>query len=77
MTEDDMCVATPGRVVEVKGNKAKVDFSGNLLTVDVSLVDAAPGDYVLAHAGIAIEKLDREKAEELFRLFEEIGDLSR
>jgi hydrogenase expression/formation protein HypC len=68
-----MCVATPGRVVEIDGNTAKVDFSGNLVRVNISLVEASVGDYVLTHAGMAIEKLDPEKAEELIKLFEEIA----
>lgn len=68
-----MCVATPGRIVEIEGNTAKVDFSGNIVRVNVSLVDASVGDYVLTHAGMAIEKLDPDKAEELIRLFEEIA----
>jgi hydrogenase expression/formation protein HypC len=71
-----MCVATPGRVVEIDGAIAKVDFSGNLVRVNISLVDVAVGDYVLTHAGMAIEKLDSENAEELIKLFEEIEALS-
>lgn len=71
-----MCVATPGRVVEIEGNSAKVDFSGNIVRVDIRLVEAAVGDYVLTHAGMAIEKLDPEKAEELIKLFEEIEGLA-
>lgn len=70
-----MCVATPGKVISVNGDTASVDISGNILSINISLVDAAPGDYVLTHAGMAIEKLDPENAEELIRLFEEIGAL--
>lgn len=71
-----MCVATPGKVISISGNMAKVDFSGNTIHVNVSLVDVAVGDYVLTHAGMAIEKLDLEKAEELIMLFEEIEGLA-
>jgi hydrogenase expression/formation protein HypC len=67
-----MCVAVPGRVLEIEGNVARVDFFGNVVKVNVSLVDAAVGDYVLTHAGVAIEKLDAERADELVKLFEEI-----
>lgn len=70
-----MCVATPGRVLEINGSTAKVDFSGNAVIVNISLVDARVGDYVLTHAGMAIEKLDPEKAQELIQLFEEIEEL--
>lgn len=54
-----------------------MDFSGNRIAVNISLVDAAVGDYVLTHAGMAIEKLDPEKALELIQLFEEIEELSK
>lgn len=68
-----MCVAIPGKVLTIDGDTARVDFSGNIVSVNISLVDAGPGDYVLTHAGMAIEKLDPAGAEELMRLFEEIG----
>jgi hydrogenase expression/formation protein HypC len=71
-----MCVATPGRVLEIDGTMAKVDISGNTIHVNISLVDASVGDYVLTHAGMAIEKLEPENAEELIKLFEEIEELS-
>jgi hydrogenase expression/formation protein HypC len=71
-----MCVAVPGKVLEINDNVARVDFFGNVVQVNVSLVDARPGDYVLTHAGVAIEKLDAERARELVELFEEIGEAS-
>ena len=71
-----MCVAVPGRVLEIEGNVARVDFFGNVVKVNVSLVDAKPGDYVLTHAGVAIEKLDPDRADELVKLFEEIEGLA-
>jgi hydrogenase expression/formation protein HypC len=69
-----MCVAVPGKVLEIKDNVARVDFLGNVVSVNVSLVDVKPGDYVLTHAGIAIEKLDPAQAKEIIELFEEIGE---
>jgi hydrogenase expression/formation protein HypC len=70
-----MCVAVPGKVLEIKENVARVDFFGNVVKVNISLVDARVGDYVLTHAGVAIEKLDPEHAGELVKLFEEIGEV--
>jgi hydrogenase expression/formation protein HypC len=69
-----MCVAVPGKVLEITENVARVDFFGNIVKVNISLVDAKVGDYVLTHAGVAIEKLDGEQADELVKLFEEIGE---
>jgi len=68
-----MCLAIPAKVVEVKGTVAKVDFGGGVLRdVDVSLVEAKVDEYVIVHAGYAIEVLNREAAEETLRLWNEI-----
>jgi hydrogenase expression/formation protein HypC len=68
-----MCLAIPAKVLEVKGETAKVDFgAGTLREVNVSLVDAQIGEYVIVHAGYAIEVLDRKAAEETLALWNEI-----
>ncbi|MEM2102006.1 MAG: HypC/HybG/HupF family hydrogenase formation chaperone [Candidatus Bathyarchaeia archaeon] len=68
-----MCLAIPAKVVEIKGNMAKVDFGeGVLRDVNVTLVDIKLGDYVLVHAGYAIQVLDKESAEETLQLWKEI-----
>jgi hydrogenase expression/formation protein HypC len=72
MGENDMCVALPGRVLSVSGHHAKVDFSGNVVDVHTGAVTAAEGDYVLVHAGCAIEVMSRAAAEELAALFSEL-----
>ena len=60
-----MCLAIPAKVLEVNGNLAKVDFGqGVAREVNVMLVDAKVGEYVLVHAGYAIEKLDEKAAQE-------------
>ena len=70
-----MCVALPGRVVSVEGDTAKVDFSGNIVNVNIGIIDAKVGQYVLVHAGCAIEVMDREKAEDIIQLFAEIEEI--
>ncbi|MEM3703292.1 MAG: HypC/HybG/HupF family hydrogenase formation chaperone [Candidatus Bathyarchaeia archaeon] len=68
-----MCLAIPARVVGVEDNKAQVDFGGGVLReVDVTLVDVKVGDYVLVHAGYAIQVLSKDEAEETLRLWSEI-----
>jgi hydrogenase expression/formation protein HypC len=67
-----MCVALPGKILTISGNRAKVDFSGNTVDVHMGLVTAAPGDYALVHAGCAIEVMSRGKAEELLSVFAEL-----
>ncbi|NLL05002.1 MAG: HypC/HybG/HupF family hydrogenase formation chaperone [Clostridiaceae bacterium] len=70
-----MCVAISGKVIELKGKIAKVDFSGNIIEVNVSLLDVKVGSYVLVHAGYAVEVVKRELAEELSNLFADLEDV--
>ena len=68
-----MCLAIPARVMSVKGEKAQVDFGeGVLRDVNVTLVDAKVGEYVLVHAGYAIQKMDEKEAKETLALWDEI-----
>ena len=68
-----MCLAIPAKVVEINGDTAKVDFgAGTIREVNVSLVDAKIDEYVIVHAGYAIEVLDRQAAEETLALWNEI-----
>lgn len=68
-----MCLAIPARVMSVKDEKAQVDFGeGVLREVNVTLVDARVGEYVLVHAGYAIQKMDEKEAKETLALWNEI-----
>ena len=72
-----MCIAVPGRVVEITDNIAKVDFNGNTVKVKTGIVDPTVGQYVLVHAGCAIEVMEKDKAQELIDLFDEIESLQQ
>jgi hydrogenase expression/formation protein HypC len=68
-----MCLAIPAKVLSIKDETAQVDFgNGVLREVSVMLVEARMGDYVLVHAGYAIQVLDEKEAEETLRLWDEI-----
>jgi len=67
-----MCVAYPGRVERISGRMAKVNFNGNLVDVNIGVVEAQPGDYVLVHAGMAIEAMDECAGLALLELFAEL-----
>jgi len=69
-----MCLAVPGQVVAVEGSQANVDFGGVLRKVNVSLVDAQVGEWVVVHAGFAIEKMDEEEARETLKIWGEMLD---
>lgn len=68
-----MCLAIPARVIFVRGEQAQVDFGeGVLRDVNVSLVEAKEGEYVLVHAGYAIQKMDEIEAKKTLALWNEI-----
>jgi hydrogenase expression/formation protein HypC len=67
-----MCLAVPAKVLEVKGKYAKVDFGGLKKEIDISLVDVTVGQYVIIHAGFAIQVLDEKDALETLDIFNEI-----
>ena len=68
-----MCLAIPAKVMSIEGTKANVDFGqGVLRAVNVSLVDAKVGEYVLVHAGYAIQVLEEKEALETLSLWNEI-----
>ncbi len=69
-----MCLAVPARIVSIEGTGATVDMDGNTVRADISLIpEAGVGDYVIIHAGLAIEKYDEEEARETLRLFHEMA----
>lgn len=69
-----MCVAYPGRVVSIEGTHGMVDFSGSDVRVNLSMVPAKLGDYVLVHAGMAIQIVKKDEAKDWIALFKEIGE---
>ena len=58
-----MCLAIPGKVISIQGDRATVDYGGTVTDANITLVMPEIGDYVIVHAGFAIEKLDVEEAE--------------
>ena len=68
-----MCLAIPAKVIKVEGPVALVSIENVEYTASLLLLENVnPGDYVLLHAGFAIEKIDPEEAEETMRLLMEI-----
>ncbi len=67
-----MCLAIPGRIVRIEGSSADVDFGGVMRRVNISLVEAKKGDWVVVHAGFAIETMDEAEAKETIKLWEEL-----
>jgi hydrogenase expression/formation protein HypC len=67
-----MCVALPGKVLEINEKTAVIDFSGNQVTARTGLVEVQVGDYVLVHAGCVIQKVTPQDAEDLTELMKDV-----
>ena len=67
-----MCLAVPAKVNEINGEIAKVDFGGISKEVNLSLVEANVGDYVIVHAGFAIQVMDEDEANNTLEIFRQI-----
>jgi hydrogenase expression/formation protein HypC len=69
-----MCLAIPAKVLKIEDQVAKVDFGGgSIRNCNISLVDVNVGDYVIVHAGFAIQVLDETAAKETLKLFEALA----
>ncbi len=69
-----MCLGVPGRIVEVDGFVAQVDFWGVRRAVRLDVVDepVAVGDWVLNHVGFAIRRIPAEEVDATLALYDEI-----
>jgi hydrogenase expression/formation protein HypC len=67
-----MCLGVPGRVIEIHGQTATVDFFGVRRETRLDVVDEAvgPGDYILNHVGFAIRKIPANEIQETLALYE-------
>ena len=74
-----MCLAVPGKIMSISGEGpyrriGKVSFAGVVKDVNLSCVpEAKVGEYVIVHAGMALNVLDEEEAREAFREFKALG----
>lgn len=65
-----MCLAVPGKIVEIKGEEATVDYGitkrkGKLLEQDYK-----EGDFVIIQGGFVVEKVEEKEAEEALKLYQ-------
>jgi hydrogenase expression/formation protein HypC len=72
-----MCLAIPMRVTAIVNNRATVEVGGAEYSANLDLLDdVAIGDYLIIHAGFAIEKLDEAAAQESLAIWREIAEYS-
>jgi hydrogenase expression/formation protein HypC len=69
-----MCLGVPGRIVDIDGNLATVDFWGVRRQVRLDVVDepVQPGDYILNHVGYAIRRIPSTEIAATLELYEEL-----
>jgi hydrogenase expression/formation protein HypC len=72
-----MCLSIPAKVIDIEGCIAEVSIGGTILKAGLQMVEnISIGDYVLLHAGFAIQKISEEEALETFKILQEMSDIS-
>lgn len=72
-----MCLGIPGKVLKIEGKDAVAEIMGAQRRISVELLEnVKTGDYVLIHAGCAIQVVDEEEAIETIKIFEELNEVS-
>ena len=73
-----MCLAVPMKLMEIEGDKGIVELSGIKKEVSLRLLkEVKKGDYLIIHAGFAIERMDEEEAQETLKIWEEIDRIEK
>ena len=73
-----MCLAVPLRIAEIDGKNAIGERDGVQRKIRLDFIaDPKVGEYVIVHAGFAIERLSREQAEEVLKAFREVEEAIR
>lgn len=73
-----MCLAVPMRISEIKENNiAVVESDGAKTRISIALIEnPTVGDFVIIHAGYAIERIDQQEADKRIELFKELAELN-
>ena len=71
-----MCLAIPGKVLEIKDNQAIIDYGNEKRKANCSLVKCKVGDYVIVSNQMIIDKVDKKEAEESLKMYSEATEQS-
>jgi|APSaa5957512576_1039674.scaffolds.fasta_scaffold88304_2 hydrogenase expression/formation protein HypC len=63
-----MCLAFPGKIIEIEGSMAKVDYVSEVREVGVLSDEFSVGDYVIVQNKVIVEKIEKERAEKFLEL---------
>lgn len=70
-----MCLSIPAKIVSIDGNMAEVSAGGAIFKAGLHMIENAKvGDYILLHAGFAIQKISQEEAAETLKILKEMND---
>jgi hydrogenase expression/formation protein HypC len=70
-----MCLSIPARIISIKGNMADVSAGGAVFKAGLHMIeDVKVGDYILLHAGFAIQKISEKEALETLQIINEMKD---
>jgi hydrogenase expression/formation protein HypC len=70
-----MCLSIPAKIVSINGDMADVSAGGAIFKAGLQMIENPKvGDYILLHAGFAIQTLSEKEAEETIRLLEEMNN---
>jgi hydrogenase expression/formation protein HypC len=70
-----MCLSIPARIISINGSMAEVSAGGAIFKAGLQMIENAKvGDYILLHAGFAIQKISENEAEVTLKLLKEMKD---
>ena len=73
-----MCLAIPMKLIKIEGNKGVVELSGVQKEISLDLLrEVEIGDYLIIHAGFAIERLNEKEAKKTLAIWEEIAEVQK
>jgi hydrogenase expression/formation protein HypC len=73
-----MCLAVPVKIISIDGDEAEIEIGGVRQRIGITLTpEAKKGDYVLLHAGYAINIINEAEAQETLKMFQEIANLEQ
>ena len=68
-----MCLSIPAQIVSINGSMAEVSAGGTIFKAGLQMIEGVTvGDYILLHAGFAIQKISEEDAKETLNLLNEM-----
>ncbi len=73
-----MCLSIPAKILSIEGKTARASVGGTIINVGLHMIDdIKEGDYVLVHAGFALQKISDDEAQETLKLIREMENINQ